>query len=135
MRVFFYGLFMDEKLLAEKGVQAGDSAVGSVDGYALRIGQRATLTKDQGAQAFGKLMDLAANGLTEWYSEESVADYLPETLTISLADGSTVEATCYNLPEDKVEGANRDYAEALLKLATKLGLPNAYLLQIRQFIE
>lgn len=42
-----------------------------------------------------------------------------------------VEATYYNLPGDKVTGKNKDYAESLLKLATRLDLPDSYLDEIR----
>ena len=66
------------------------------------------------------------------YAEESVADYLPEPVVVELMDGTQVEATCYNLPEDKVTGANEEYAKSLLDVATKLDFPDSYLDQIRQ---
>jgi hypothetical protein len=47
-------------------------------------------------------------------------------------DGSKVEASCYILPDDKVTGTNADYAEALLQVARKLGLPETYLAEIKQ---
>ena len=60
------------------------------------------------------------------------ADYVPESVTVELADGNKVEATCYNLPVDKVTGTNRVYAEALWEVANSLGLPKHYLAEIRQ---
>ena len=59
-------------------------------------------------------MDIAPNEATALYAEESVADYLPEPVTVELMDGTQVEATCYNLPSAKVTGTNKDYAESLL---------------------
>ena len=41
--VFFYGLFMDEELLRGKGLNPKNAEPASVDGLALRIGQRAAL--------------------------------------------------------------------------------------------
>jgi hypothetical protein len=41
--VFFYGLFMDEELLRAKGVQPRSPRQACIRGFALRIGQRATL--------------------------------------------------------------------------------------------
>jgi len=132
VRVFFYGLFMDENLLATKGIKPTDVSVGFVDGYGLRIGERATLVRDPDSRAYGAMMNISPNEATELYAEESVADYLPEPVTVELVDGTQVEATCYNLPGAKVTGTNKDYAESLLQLAGRLGLPDSYLDEIRQ---
>jgi hypothetical protein len=43
IHVFFYGLFMDVDLLRSKGAQPENPRLASVSGFALRIGQRATL--------------------------------------------------------------------------------------------
>lgn len=131
MRVFFYGLFMDEGLLATKGIQPSEVSTGFVDGYGLRIGERATLVRHAGSRAYGVIMSIAPGEAAKLYADESVADYLPEPVIAELMDGTQVEATCYNLPADKVTGANREYAEALLEVATKLSFPDSYLDQIR----
>ena len=132
MRVFFYGLFMDERLLATKGIKPTNISLGFVGGYGLRIGERATLVRRPDYRAYGAVMDIAPNEATALYAEDSVADYLPEPVTVELMDGTEVEATCYNLPGAKVTGTNQDYAESLLEVAISLGFPNSYLDQIRQ---
>ncbi len=132
MRVFFYGLFMDERLLATKGIKPTNVRLGFVDGYGLRIGERATLVRRPNDRAYGAVMDIAPNEATALYAEDSVADYLPEPVTVELMDGTEVEATCYNLPSAKVTGTNKDYAESLLEVASRLGFPDSYLDQIRQ---
>ncbi len=131
--VFFYGLFMDEALLASKGVHATDTAIGYVDGYGLRIGERATLIHDPGGRAYGVVMKLPAEGVAALYSDPSVTDYIAEPVMVSLPGDAEVSAVCYNLPVDKLAGANPEYATALLALATGLGLPDSYLSQIRNF--
>jgi hypothetical protein len=80
------------------------------------------------------MMDIASSEATELYAEENVADYLPEPVIVELMDGTQVEATCYNLPGDKVIGANKEYAESLLDVATRLDFPDSYLDQIRQLL-
>ena len=132
MRVFFYGLFMDEGLLAIRGIEPSEVRIGFVDGYGLRIGERATLVRHPSSRAYGAMMDIAASEVAELYAEESVADYLPEPVIVELTEGTQVEATCYNLPGHEVSGINNEYAESLLKVATRLGLPESYLDQIRQ---
>lgn len=128
--VFFYGLFMDKELLASKGIEPTESAIGYVDGYALHIGERATLLPEENGRAYGVLMTISSEDAKALYSEPSVADYVPETVVVTLMDNTEVSAACYNLPTDKLVGTNPQYALALLGLATKLGLPDSYLRHI-----
>lgn len=130
--VFFYGLFMDESLLVTKGIRPSRATVGYVDGHGLRIGRRATLVPEEGARAYGVLMTIRAEDAKALYSDESVADYVAEPVSVVLQDGTVERAVCYNLPAGKLEGTNAGYARSLLRLAEKLELPDAYLLQIRR---
>jgi hypothetical protein len=129
--VFFYGLFMDESILASKGVHSTESTIGYVDGYSLRIGERATLLPEPHSRAYGVLMKIAAEDAAALYSDQSVADYVPESVVVTLPGDVQASAVCYNLPAAKLVGTNPDYAAALLALATKLGLPDSYLEHIR----
>ncbi len=132
--VFFYGLFMDQSLLASKGIRPSRATVGHVDGYGLRIGRRATLVPDESNRAYGVLMTMRTEDLRALYSEESVADYVSESVSVVLRDGTLESAVCYNLPESKLKGTNSQYANSLLTLAGKLGLPSDYLQQISEQI-
>jgi hypothetical protein len=57
--VFFDGLFMDEELLRAKGVQPTSPRPASVPGFAIRVGQRATLVPRSNERAHGFLMELS----------------------------------------------------------------------------
>ncbi len=46
IEVFFYGLFMDEAALRDQGFRPADARQARVDGFALRLGARATLVPD-----------------------------------------------------------------------------------------
>jgi len=129
--VFFYGLFMDESLLVSRGIAPLLATLGYVDGYRLKIGERATLIPQRAARAHGVLMTIGRQDAAALYSDESVSDYVPEPVSVTLPDGSVKPAVCYNLPPDKLEGTNSAYAESLLRLATKLGFPDTYLDAIR----
>jgi len=76
-------------------------------------------------------MTIRRQGATALYSEESVSDYVPESVSVTLSSGAVEPAICYNLPPDKLEGTNSAYAESLLQLAMKLGFPDEYLDTIR----
>ena len=132
--VFFYGLFMDESLLASKGVRPTKLTVGYVDGYGLRIGKRATLLPEANSRAYGVLMKITAEEVAALYSEQSVADYIAESVVVKLPGDIRVSAVCYNLPAARLAGTNPEYAAALLTLATKLGLPDSYLEHIRKAV-
>jgi len=129
--VFFYGLFMDEALLASRGIAPSHATLGYVDGYRLKIGKRATLIPQRAARAHGVLMTIGREDATALYSDESVSDYIPEPVSVLLPGGAVEPAVCYNLPPGKLEGTNSAYAESLLRLATKLGFPDEYLDTIR----
>lgn len=132
--VFFYGLFMDESLLASKGVHVRESAIGYVDGYGLRIGERATLLPESNSRAYGVLMKIASEDVAALYSEQSVADYVAEPVVVTLSGNTQVPAVCYNLPAKKLAGKNPEYGVDLLALATKIGLPDSYLNHIRNAV-
>ena len=123
---------MDEDLLKAKGIQPAEVRVGFVNGHRLRIGARATLVPHPDGRAYGVMMEIAIGAAKTLYAEDSVADYLPEPVTVELMDGTRVEATCYNLPGDRLTGANKRYADSLLDVATRLEFPESYLDQIRQ---
>ncbi len=60
---FFYGLFMDSGVLRESQVEAASPRRAYVDGYALRIGRRATLLPSSGARAYGMVFALTHDEL------------------------------------------------------------------------
>ena len=98
-----------------------------VPGFALRIGQRATLLRIPDARVYGIVMELTHAEVEQLYSEASVRAYRPEAVLAELTDGSRVPALCFNLlvppgPEE----ANSEYAAKLRELAHRLGLPSNY---------
>ena len=122
---------MDESLLASKGVCTATPTVGYVDGYRLCIGERATLLPKLNSRAYGVLMNVAPGDVATLYSEPTVADYVAESVVVTLPVDNQVPAVCYNLPAEKLIGTNTDYAAELLLLATEIGLPESHLRQIR----
>jgi hypothetical protein len=127
IEVFFYGLFMDADLLRTKGVNPANIRPASVSGFALRIGQRATLLRNPNGLAHGILMELTHAEVEQLYSESSVRTYRPEAVLCKLNDGSLIPALCFNLLEPpRPEEANSEYAAKLRGLAARLGLPSDY---------
>ncbi|HEV7905246.1 MAG TPA: gamma-glutamylcyclotransferase family protein [Pyrinomonadaceae bacterium] len=129
--VFFYGLFMDEALLREKGMKPANRRVASVENFSLVIGARATLVPCEGRTAHGVVFSLTHAEVDALYAEASVSVYRPEAVAARLADGSVVPALCFNLPVPPASGErNPQYAAKLKSLAGRIGLPPVYVASI-----
>jgi hypothetical protein len=130
--VFFYGLFMDEELLRGKGLKPEGGELASVEGFALRIGQRAALVPTPGARVHGVVWSLTLRELHLLYSDPSVQAYQPQAVLASLANGGVIAALCYNLRDPPPSNErNPDYAAKLRALAQRIGLPADYIESLR----
>jgi hypothetical protein len=129
--VFFYGLFMDEALLREKGMNPKNRRVALVENFSLVIGTRATLVPCTGRTVHGVLFSLTHTEVDALYAEASVSIYRPEAVAAQLADGSVVPALCFNLPLPPSTGErNPQYVSKLRELAERIGLPTGYVSSI-----
>ena len=99
IEVFFYGLFMDTEVLERLGFQGTEPRVGVLADFDLRIGERVTLVRSAGHQVYGVVMRMAEETASELYGLDIVRGYEPRDVRVSLADGTTVQAVCYLLPE------------------------------------
>ncbi len=132
MDVFFYGLFMDERILTQQGLSPANARFATLKGYRLRIAQRANLIEDKKAMACGVVIDLPPDHVLELYSKPSVSDYQPISVCVELEDASELPAICYLLPPDKSnQGSNTEYAKKLYQLAKELRFPDKYLSEIQ----
>lgn len=123
---------MDESLLSAKGITPSTRAIGYVENFRLRIGERATLLPEPDGRAYGVFMTIAEREAQALYSEPSVVDYTSESVNVTLTNGAIEQALCYNLPASKLAGTNATYAESLHALAGRLGFPQDYLDHIRE---
>ena len=128
MDAFFYGLFMDMELLRASGVQPANPRRAAVDGYALRIGQRATLWPDTGARAYGVLASLTHAELDRLYTAPGLERYRPEAVLACPFEGAPTPALCYNLREAPApDERNPEYALRLRQALEQLGFPPDYI--------
>ena len=132
VRVFFYGLFMDEKLLRSRELHPHDLDNAWVEGWSLRIGQRATLVPDPHRRVYGRVMSLTMSELDRLYVDPTVREYRPVPVLARLERGDAIPALCYILPNppDPSEH-NAEYAGKLRAVARSIGLPNEYIESIQ----
>lgn len=130
--IFFYGLFMDEALLKEKGLSPQNQRLAEVENFKLVIGERATLVRSSMESVYGVLFSLTQAEIDSLYADPSVREYLPEPVSARLRNGEIVAAVCFNLPQAPAPTErNPQYAARLKELAQRLGLPAEYVARIR----
>ena len=130
--VFFYGLFMDDALLREKGMHPVNRRMAFVENFSLAIGARATLVPSAGRIVHGVLFSLTHSEVDALYSEASVSVYRPEAVFAQLADGGITPALCFNLPvPPSADERNPQYVSKLRELTARIGLPSSYVSSIR----
>jgi hypothetical protein len=119
---------MDESVLAASGVAPRHGRKGRLDGFALRIGKRATLVRQAGGTAWGMVFTLTRVELDRLYGAPGLELYRPETVEIALENRAIVPAVAYTLAQrPKPHERNPDYAERLKKVLTDLGFPADYI--------
>jgi hypothetical protein len=130
--VFFYGLFMDDALLREKGMNPLNRRLAFVENFSLVIGARATLIPCAGQTVYGVVFLLAHAEVDALYEEASVSVYRPEAVSARLEDGSVIPALCFNLPvPPSIKERNPQYVSKLRAAASRIGLPPSYVSSIR----
>ena len=132
INVFFYGLFMDEALLQAKGITSPNLRVAFVQGFQLRIGNRATLVPIPSERVFGVVASLTHRELEQLYSEPSLQAYKPEAILAHLLNGESMAVLCFNLVESPSDDEhNPEYAAKLRTLAAQLQFPPDYVSSIQ----
>jgi len=121
---FFYGLYMDESVLRDKGVDPRHPRKAVVPGHRTRIGARAALVPRFGAQAFGMVFDVTHAELQRLYSGAGLDGYRAESVLAFFEDGSCAPVATFNLVEPPAAGeGNPGYAAKLRGVLERLGLP------------
>ena len=128
---FFYGLYMDETVLATAGVTPRAPRKARAHGYALKIGKRATLVKAPGSVAWGMVYALRPDELAKLYGAPGLEVYRPEEIDVALENRAIVAVRVYNLPHPPAaDERNPDYVEKLKAAMTRLGFPAEYIARI-----
>ena len=122
--VFFYGLFLDERILRNKGVHPRAPRKAVVPGYRLRVGRRAMLLRQFAAQAFGMVFALTDREIESLYAEPGLERYRPESVLASFEDGTFGEVTMFNLRGTSTAAEpDCEYAAKLRAVLQQLGFP------------
>ena len=129
--VFFYGLFMDAAVLREQQVTPLNPRPALVEGFQLRIGNRASLLPQAGARVYGMLFALTHSELERLYVGPELESYRPEAVLARTLQGEAVPALCYNLPTaPSPDERNQRYAARLQRVLRSLNFPEEYVASV-----
>ena len=121
--VFFYGLYIDPKLLEKAGVNARNPRVARVENFVLRIGNKATLLRAPGEVVHGFIYSLTYDEINTLYWGAGLYDYIAESLIAKTTSGSVAVLCCNLLDPPNDNESNPDYLSKLEELKSHLGLP------------
>jgi len=122
--VFFYGLYMDPKILMSKNVEPRNPRMGYANGYKLRVGNMATLLRQEDTKTYGLVYSLAYEEVDFLYTKSGLDMYISEALLVTLESGGSIPALCYNLlipPADSE--SNSEYESKLTECMGRLNIP------------
>src|SRR5919198_2892435 len=96
--VFFYGSFINRRVLAEVGFVPEEVRVARLWGFDIRIGPLANLVPSERGCVWGVLCRASHAELARLYGQAWVGTYLPEAVLVEDSDGALVPALCYIAP-------------------------------------
>ena len=126
--VFFYGSFMNPRVLAQAGVVPTGLERAQLLDFRLRLDPTATLVPAPGEEVWGVVglvrhSDLSALYTDDWFG---YGVYLPQAVLLNVADQPTPALTYirWDLSEGK---PSHDYVQALLEVAEEFEFPDTYI--------
>ncbi len=128
--VFFYGSFMNRKVLAEGGYAPARVEVARLFGFDVQTQPLVTLTRSDHHCVYGILCEASHEELARLYGQDWVKAYLPEPVVVATLDGRWVPALCYIDPARRPVPPERAYLERVLAPARELSFPDWYLTRL-----
>lgn len=134
--VFFYGSYINPKVLAEVNLVLQKVQVASLAGYALTITPRANLVEEAGACAYGIVATATHDELDRLYqhAREVLGQvYRPQAVLVRSQDGQFRPALTYLCEDLSGELAEGAYVRRILEPAREYGFPAWYLRHVESF--
>ena len=136
VRIFFYGTFMDSKVLAAHGINSPEVVPARLSGYQLSIRPRVNLSRVDRSCVYGSIASATHDELANLYADlERVFGfrYLPEAVLAEALDGTLRPALCYIAPHMDDDTPEPDFIKQLAACVRGLGLPEWYAVYVESF--
>lgn len=137
VQVFFYGSFMNLKVLEEAGLKKRPFAPACIHGYELTVQPHANITESGDGVVYGILANMTHSELEVLYGGHlaSITDapYHPEAMLVFTRGGKIAPAMVYIATDMKPGIADGAYIDRLIKAASDYGFPAWYRERIASF--
>lgn len=137
VQVFFYGSFMNLKVLEEAGLKKRPFAPACVHGYELVVQPHANITEAGDGVVYGILANMTHAELDDLYGKTlgsfTDATYQPEAMLVFTRGGKIAPAMVYVAHDMKPGIADGAYVDRLIKAASDYGFPDWYRERIASF--
>ena len=134
--VFFYGSYMNLKVLGEVDLVPGRWRVATLSGFDIRICPRANLVRSEKDCVYGVVATAKHRELDRLYAHAKDVlgeTYLPQAVISKTIDGEVVPALCYIAPDMRPAPAEPAYVDRIVAPAEEFGFPVWYVDRLRGF--
>jgi AIG2 family protein len=127
LRVFFYGSFMNTKVLEEKGVAPRATAAARLNDWALVFQPMANVIPASGEEVYGMVTTVDRESLENAYRGDPLETYEPRDVEVERLDGVTEAVCCYSAPRANETKPSAGYLELLIEAAREHALPDFWM--------
>ena len=134
--VFFYGSYMNLRVLEEAQVTPESWEVARLPGFDIRIQPRANLVPSPEHSVYGIVATATHAELARLYAHarDVLGEvYLPEAVLVQTLAGLWRPALCYLCPEMAPRPADNAYVERIVGPAREFGFPAWYIARLESF--
>jgi AIG2 family protein len=134
--VFFYGSYMNLRVLAEVHVIPSHVETAKLSGFDIEIRPLANLVRSDGRCVYGLLTTATHAELDRLYAHARNVlggTYLPHPVVVETQDGKVTPALCYIAASLEVASASNGYIDRIVKPARDHGFPTHYIERLENF--
>ncbi|MFY9227632.1 MAG: gamma-glutamylcyclotransferase family protein [Blastocatellia bacterium] len=134
--VFFYGSYMNLKVLKEVEIIIEHWEVAKLNGFDIKIEPRANVVYSNQYCVYGIVTKATHQELTRLYSHaENILGeiYLPQAVIVETLDNKSQPALCYICPNMVSRPASRDYIDRIVTPAKEFNFPQWYIDRLESF--
>lgn len=134
--VFFYGSYMNFKVLSEVQLYPESYEVARLSGYEIKIHPRANIYRNDQHYVYGILTSATHAELGRLYAHAHDIlgeTYLPEAVLVETLEGKWVPAMCYIAHHMNEKPAARDYVDRIVNPAKEFKFPDWYIRHLESF--
>lgn len=134
--VFFYGSYINIKVLKDIGLQVTEYDVARIDGYDIEINPIVNLVKSDKECVYGIATTATHDELKHLYDHAQKVlggNYLPEAVLLQTRDGKWRASLCYIANSIPPKPPTNDYIDTITESAKEYAFPLWYIDKLGSF--